>query len=31
VPINGKVPNPEKIDDVNRKKAVERSLEYMGL
>ena len=30
-PINGKVPNPEKIDDVNRKKAVERSLEYMGL
>ena len=29
-PINGKVPNPEKIDDINRKKAVERSLEYMG-
>ena len=31
VPINGKVPNPEKIDDLNRRKAVERSLEYMGL
>ena len=30
-PINGKVPNPETIEDVNRKKAVERSLEYMGL
>ena len=31
VPINGKVPNPAMIKDVNRKKAVERSLEYMGL
>ena len=31
VPINGKVPNPETIEDLNRKKAVERSLEYMGL
>ena len=31
VPINGKVPNPENIEDLNRKKAVERSLEYMGL
>ncbi len=30
-PINGKVPNPEKIKDSNRRKAVERSLEYMGL
>ena len=30
-PVNGKVPNPDTIDDVNRKKAVERSLEYMGL
>ena len=31
VPINGKVPNPETIKDSNRRKAVERSLEYMGL
>ena len=31
VPINGKVPNPNTIKDDNRKKAVERSLEYMGL
>jgi len=31
VPINGKVPNPSGIIDVNRRKAVERSLEYMGL
>ncbi len=31
VPINGKVPNPEKIDNDNRRKAVERSLDYMGL
>ncbi len=30
-PINGKVPNPEIIKDSNRRKAVERSLEYMGL
>ena len=30
-PINGKVPNPETIKDSNRRKAVERSLEYMGL
>jgi 3-isopropylmalate/(R)-2-methylmalate dehydratase large subunit len=30
-PINGKVPNPETINDSNRRKAVERSLEYMGL
>ena len=30
-PINGKVPNPEIIKDPNRRKAVERSLEYMGL
>ncbi len=31
VPINGKVPNPSNIKDVNRKKSIERSLEYMGL
>ncbi len=31
VPINGKVPNPANIKDANRKKSVERSLEYMGL
>ena len=31
VPINGFVPDPEKIEDVNRRKAVERSLNYMGL
>ena len=31
VPIDGKVPNPEIIKDSNRRKAVERSLEYMGL
>ena len=30
-PINGKVPNPANIQDHNRKRAVERSLEYMGL
>ena len=30
-PINGKVPNPANIKDHNRKRAVERSLEYMGL
>ena len=30
-PINGKVPNPAIIKDSNRRKAVERSLEYMGL
>ena len=30
-PINGKVPNPEIIKDSNRRKSVERSLEYMGL
>ena len=31
VPINGKVPNPSSVEDVNRKKSIERSLEYMGL
>ena len=30
-PINGFVPDPEKIEDVNKRKAVERSLNYMGL
>jgi len=31
VPINGSVPDPKNIDDVNRRNAVERSLDYMGL
>ena len=30
-PINGKVPDPNQIKDINRRKAVERSLDYMGL
>ena len=30
-PVNGKVPDPKNIDDVNRRSAVERSLQYMGL
>ena len=29
-PVNGKVPDPKNIDDVNRRNAVERSLQYMG-
>ena len=31
VPINGNVPDPKNIKDVNRRSAVERSLQYMGL
>ena len=31
VPINGSVPDPKNIDDVNRRNAVQRSLDYMGL
>ena len=31
VPVNGKVPDPKNIDDINRRKSIERSLEYMGL
>ena len=31
VPIDGRVPDPSQIEDVNRRKAVERSLDYMGL
>ena len=31
VPINGNVPDPNQIDDENRRKSVERSLDYMGL
>jgi len=31
VPINGSVPNPNEINDPNRRKAIERSLNYMGL
>tara|TARA_Y100000768_G_scaffold346623_1_gene294290 strand:- start:350 stop:1246 length:897 start_codon:yes stop_codon:yes gene_type:complete len=31
VAINGKVPNPKDETNLNRKKAMERSLEYMGL
>ena len=30
-PINGEVPDPKNIEDVNRRHAIERSLEYMGL
>ena len=30
-PVNGKVPDPKNIKDENKRKAVERSLEYMGL
>tara|TARA_Y100000590_G_scaffold468740_1_gene652884 strand:+ start:1342 stop:2754 length:1413 start_codon:yes stop_codon:yes gene_type:complete len=31
VQVNGKIPDPQNIEDLNRKKAIERSLEYMGL
>ena len=31
VPINGRVPNPSNIEDLNKRKALERSLDYMGL
>ena len=31
VPLNGMVPDPSKIEDENKRKAVLRSLEYMGL
>ena len=30
-PINGKIPDPKKIKDLNRRNAVQRSLDYMGL
>jgi 3-isopropylmalate/(R)-2-methylmalate dehydratase large subunit len=30
-PINGTVPDPKKIEDLNRRNAVQRSLDYMGL
>jgi 3-isopropylmalate/(R)-2-methylmalate dehydratase large subunit len=30
-PINGTIPDPKKIDDINRRNAVQRSLDYMGL
>jgi 3-isopropylmalate/(R)-2-methylmalate dehydratase large subunit len=30
-PINGNIPDPKKIKDINRRNAIERSLEYMGL
>lgn len=30
-PVNGRVPNPFEMDDVNRAKAVSRALEYMDL
>ena len=30
-PVNGKVPDPNQISDNNRRKAIERSLNYMGL
>ncbi len=31
VPINGQVPDPKEIEDLDQRNAVERSLEYMGL
>ena len=31
VPVNGSVPDPKKENDKDRKVAMERSLEYMGL
>ena len=30
-PINGTIPDPKKIDNINRRNAVQRSLDYMGL
>ena len=30
-PVNGYVPDPKNIEDLNRRKSVERSLNYMGL
>ena len=30
-PLNGTIPDPEKIDNVNRRNAMQRSLDYMGL
>ena len=30
-PINGTIPDPKKIKDLNRRNAVQRSLDYMGL
>ena len=31
IPVHGKIPDPKQIEDINRRKAMERSLEYMGL
>jgi len=31
IAVHGSIPDPKKIEDLNRRKAVERSLEYMGL
>ena len=31
VPIDGKVPNPENENDIDRKNSIDRSLKYMGL
>ncbi len=30
-PINGQIPDPRDVKDLNRRKAIKRSLEYMGL
>ena len=30
-PINGKIPDPKDVKDLNRRNAIKRSLEYMGL
>ena len=31
IPINGCVPDPSKVEDINRRQSIERSLQYMGL
>ncbi len=31
VPVTGRIPNPQQVDDPNRRAAMERSLDYMGL
>jgi len=30
-PVNGQIPDPNSISDINRRKSIERSLDYMGL
>ncbi|HJL58566.1 MAG: 3-isopropylmalate dehydratase large subunit [Pelagibacteraceae bacterium] len=31
IPVNGKVPDPKNTNDINKRKSMERSLDYMGL